>query len=129
MKVPLSEIVFSFARSSGPGGQNVNKVNSKAVLKWNVRDTNYLPESVRMRFLDRFSNRVNQEGEVVLSCDMYRDQKRNKEECIQRLEQMIAQVARPPKRRKPTKPSKASKNRRLDSKKRQGEKKQMRKIE
>ncbi len=126
MSLPLHEIVFTFARSSGPGGQNVNKVNSKAVLKWNVVGSNYLPFEVKERFIHRYTNRLNNLGELVLASDAYRDQRRNKEACLERLREMIASVARPPKKRKPTKPSKAAKNRRLESKKRQSQKKSFR---
>lgn len=125
MKVPRNEIYFTFARSSGPGGQNVNKVNSKAILHWNVVHSR-LSEPVRRRFRSRFANRIREDGEVLIQSDTYRDQPRNKEECFRRLDEMLATVAKPPKRRRPTKPTRASKERRLTTKKKQSEKKKLR---
>ncbi|MCB0403344.1 MAG: aminoacyl-tRNA hydrolase [Bdellovibrionales bacterium] len=125
MKVPRNEIYFTFARSSGPGGQNVNKVNSKAVLHWNVRHS-ALPRAVILRFLAKFSNRVREDGECLLQSDRYRDQPRNKEDCILRLNEMLDSVKTPPRRRRKTRPTKASKEKRLTTKRKQGEKKRLR---
>jgi len=127
--VPASELEFSFARSSGPGGQNVNKVSSKAVLRWAVAKTPSLPEEVRERFLAKYRTRITTEGELVMSCQRYRDQGRNIEECRTKLSEMIQAVLTAPRKRKATKPSKGSKERRLKEKKVQATRKQDRQTD
>ena len=79
IQIPDDEFHWSFARSGGPGGQNVNKVASKAILHWNVQDTLCLPVDVKQRFLTQQHTRINAEGELVLSSEKYRDQPRNVE--------------------------------------------------
>ncbi len=124
--VPDEEIHFSYARSSGKGGQNVNKVNSKAVLTWCFVENRSLPEDVRARFHDRYMARLTNAGEIVLQSDRFRDQPRNISDCLEKLRQMILDVAVAPKRRKKTKPTFGSKQRRLDGKKRDSVKKKLR---
>ena len=124
LRIPLREFSFSYARSSGPGGQNVNKVNTKVQLRWDLTKSPSLPEAVRQRFLDAFGTRVTNDGELVLSSTRYRDQARNQEDCLEKLRQMLASVARPPKKRRKTKPTRGSVRRRLESKKRNSEKKE-----
>lgn len=124
--VPDEEIVFSYARSSGKGGQNVNKVNSKAVLTWRFYDNRSLPPDVKDRFRERYMARLTNAGEIVLQSDRFRDQPRNIADCLEKLRQMILEVALPPKKRKKTKPTFGSKMRRLDSKKRDSAKKKLR---
>lgn len=124
--VPDEEIQFSYARSSGKGGQNVNKVNSKAVLTWRFVDNRSLPEDVRERFRERYMARLTNSGEIVLQSDRFRDQPRNISDCLEKLRQMILEVAIPPKRRKKTKPTYGSKQRRLEGKKRDSAKKKLR---
>jgi len=116
IQIPDAEFQWSFVRSSGPGGQNVNKVSSKAVLRWQAAASPSLPPEVRARFLARYGSRLTTEGELVISSQRYRDQGRNVEDALEKLRGMIAEVARPPKRRRPTKPTKASVTRRLESK-------------
>lgn len=123
LHVPLAEFEWSFARSSGPGGQNVNKVNSKAQLRWKVAENTSLPEGVRERFKSQFGNRISQEGDLVLVSQRYRDQPKNIEDCLAKLREMLLQVAAAPKRRRPTKPSRAAKQRRLNEKKAKSERK------
>lgn len=124
--VPDEEIHFSYARSSGKGGQNVNKVNSKAVLTWRFVENRSLPEDVRDRFRVRYQARLTNAGEIVLQSDRFRDQPRNISDCLEKLRQMIMDVAVPPKKRKKTKPTFGSKQRRLESKKRDSVKKKLR---
>lgn len=121
IRVPLSELSFTFARSSGPGGQNVNKVNSKATLHWSVTGTAALADDVRSRFLAAFGGQINKQGELVLHSQRFRDQERNIEDCLDKLRAMLQRIARPPKTRKKTRPSRAAKQRRLDDKKARSE--------
>lgn len=123
IRPPLAELRFSFARSSGPGGQNVNKVESKAVLRWDVARSRSLRADVRARFLERFATRITADGELVLSSQRYRDRERNVADCVEKLRAMLAEVAAPPKRRKPTRPGRAARERRLASKRAQARKK------
>lgn len=126
IRIPESELQWSFARSSGPGGQNVNKVSSKAVLRWQVAESAALPDDVRQRFLSRFRSRLTGDGALIVTSQRYRDQPRNIDDAKDKLAAMIATVAVPPKKRKPTKPSRAAVARRLESKQARSRKKQLR---
>jgi ribosome-associated protein len=126
LKIPLREFRFSFARSSGPGGQNVNKVNTKALLRWAVVESPTLPEPVRQRLLRKHRRRVTSEGELLISSQRFRDAGRNVADCLEKLRVMLAEAAVAPRHRKRTKPSRASARRRLDLKRRQSQKKQQR---
>ena len=120
IRIPMGELSFTFARSSGPGGQNVNKVNSKATLHWPISSAS-LPDDVRARFVAAFGGQISKQGELVLQSQRYRDQERNIEDCLEKLRSMLQRVAIPPKRRKKTRPSRASKQRRLNDKKARSE--------
>lgn len=126
IQIPRSEFEFTYARSSGPGGQNVNKVNSKAIMRWNVRQTNSLPTAVRARFLERYASRLTSEGHLILQSQKYRDQLRNTEDCLNRLRALILDVIRAPTKRRPTRPSRGSVERRLQNKKAKSERKKSR---
>lgn len=121
--IPRTELQLSFSRSPGPGGQNVNKVNSKVTLRWDVRETESLPLAVRRRFLTRYGNRISREGQLILTSHRYRDQPRNVADVMEKLRQLILAVAEAPKKRKPVKPSKAANRKRLDQKRQKSEKK------
>jgi ribosome-associated protein len=114
--LPLVELHFSFARSSGPGGQNVNKVESKAVLHWDVGASRAVPAAVRARLRSRYARRITGEGVLVLSSQRHRTRERNVADCLAKLEAMLAEVATPPKKRKPTRPGRAARERRLAEK-------------
>jgi ribosome-associated protein len=116
IQIPLEEFQFTFVRSSGPGGQNVNKVNSKAVLRWAVTASPSLPDDVRQRFLTQYPTRITTEGELVLSSQKYRDQPRNQEDCLEKVREMLLAVAAAPTVRRATKPSRGAKLRRLEGK-------------
>lgn len=124
ISIPQDELEFTYARSSGAGGQNVNKVNSKAVLRWRPGASRAMSAPVRERFMARFGSRLTSEGDLVLMSDRHRDQGRNAADCLEKLREMIASVLTPPKKRKPTKPTFGSKMRRLKGKKDHAEKKQ-----
>lgn len=127
VRIDDNEISFSFARSGGPGGQNVNKLNTKAVLHWCVETSTALRPAVKSRFRARYGNRINDEGEVVISSGRYRTQAQNKKDCLDRLEEMILAVLVPPKKRRATRPTRGSKERRLSGKRQLSQKKQGRK--
>ncbi len=126
ISIPLSEFKFAYSRSPGPGGQNVNKVNTKVTLKWNVEKTDSLPDQVHARLISKFSNRISKTGELIVTSHRFRDQGRNVADCLNKLREMVLAVATPPKSRKKTKPSKAAKRRRLDEKRRTSDRKQSR---
>lgn len=118
----------TFVRSSGPGGQNVNKVNTKAVLRWQVMHAAGLPGDVRRRVVNRYANRINNRGELILSSDQHRHQAQNLAACREKLREMVAAVWRPPKPRIKTRPTRASVERRLEQKRRQGRRKSTRRY-
>jgi ribosome-associated protein len=128
VRIPLEEFAFTFVRSSGPGGQNVNKVNTKAVLRWAINASPSLPEPVRQRFLAQFGTRVTNDGDLVLSSQRFRDQSQNQRDCLDKLREMLAAVAVAPKRRRKTKPTKGSVVRRRDEKRANSQKKQNRRT-
>jgi ribosome-associated protein len=115
--IPDGELNWSYARSGGPGGQNVNKVSSKAVLRWNLRATTALPAHVKERLTALNRRRVTIEGELVLSSQRYRDQDRNRQDCLEKLAQLVREAAMLPKTRRATRPTRGSQTRRLAAKK------------
>jgi ribosome-associated protein len=94
----------------------VNKVESKAVLRWDVARSRAVSGAVRARFAERFRHRITTEGELVLASQRYRDRERNVADCVEKLRAMLAEVAAPPKPRRPTRPTRASRERRLAEK-------------
>ena len=114
--IPDDELTFTFARSGGPGGQNVNKVSSKAVLRWDLAANTSLPEEVKVRLRGQERRRVTTEGELIVTSQAYRDQERNKQDCLDRLADMVRRALVVPKARKATKPTRGSKRRRLAEK-------------
>jgi ribosome-associated protein len=117
IEIPERELQFTFARSGGPGGQNVNKVASKAVLHWDVTGSASLPEEMKERFMTQNRGRITTEGVLVLDSQRFRDQAKNVADCLEKLRQMLMRSLHPPKKRRPTKPSRSSKERRLQAKK------------
>ena len=128
IKIPLSQLELSYVRSSGPGGQNVNKVSSKAVLRWNVAASGLLETDALRRLAVSFPAHLTKEGEVVITSQRSRDAVKNKADCFAKLKAMILKAVTKPKRRIPTRPTKGSVARRLNDKARQSQKKQNRKI-
>lgn len=123
IRIPLDEFEFTYSRSSGPGGQNVNKVNSKAQLRWKALASPSLPPDVLERLKASFGSRITTEGEILIVSQKYRDQPKNVADCLEKLRAMLASVARPKKKRRPTKPTLGSKKRRLNDKKAQSQRK------
>jgi ribosome-associated protein len=114
------------SRSSGAGGQHVNKTSSRVEIFWNVKTSSVLSEEQRARLLDRLASRLSTEGSIrVVASDM-RSQSRNRELAEERLAETVRRALLVPKKRRPTKPTRAAKEARLDSKKRQSHKKRER---
>ncbi|MBL8850592.1 MAG: aminoacyl-tRNA hydrolase [Planctomycetaceae bacterium] len=126
IRVPLSELEFNYARSSGPGGQNVNKVNSKVQLRWNLAATQVLPFEVAVRFRTQNRGKITDDGVFILVGQQFRDQPRNKADVIDRLRILLLAATKAPKTRRPTRATKGSKLRRLASKKRNSTRKSSR---
>ena len=124
--VPLAEFEFTYARSGGPGGQNVNKVNSKAILRWAIVSSPSISDQVKRRFMEAFASRISSDGDLILSSQRFRDQVSNTNDCLAKLKEMLTSVASVPKWRRPTKPTAASKARRVTSKRENSLKKQQR---
>ena len=114
--IPDSEFAWSFVRSGGPGGQNVNKVASKAVLRWHVTASPSLPAEVKERLLAQLHRRITGEGELIISSQRFRDQDRNRQDCLDKLQELVRLAATRPKLRRPTKPSRGARERRLQDK-------------
>ena len=113
----------AFSRSGGPGGQNVNKVNTKVTLRLRLGEIAGLSETEMERLKSSLANRISNDGEIVITSDEERSQRINLNKAYCRMETLIATAAKLPKHRRPTKPSKAAKERRLQSKKRLSQKK------
>src|SRR2546423_8520547 len=115
--IPDEELEWSFARSGGPGGENVNKVASKAVLGWGVTHSPSVPEDVRARFLTQNQGRITTEGIVVVMSERTRSQLLNRQDCLDILAGRLLAATKVPRKRKKTRPTRSSKERRLQAKK------------
>ena len=122
------EITWKFTRSSGPGGQNVNKVASKAALIWNIAASRAISEDVKSRLAQLFKRFFNGEGQMVVGSQRYRDQDRNRGDCVDKLRLMIEEASVVPKKRRKTRPTRSSKERRLAEKKHRAAKRERRDI-
>ena len=128
VRVPESALRFQFARSSGPGGQNVNKVNTKAELWVRLDAITGLSYRATARLRDLAGRRLTDAGEIHLAADASRSQQANRAEAMERLRKMLVAALHEPKARRKTKPSKAAKRRRLESKRRRSEVKSKRRA-
>jgi ribosome-associated protein len=121
------ELEFSTSRSSGPGGQHVNKVSTKVILRWNVLHSSLITDEQKVVLLNKLSAQLTREGELIINSQESRSQLQNKESAIEKLDALLRKALTKPKPRKATKPTKSSKVKRVDNKKRHAEKKQWRK--
>lgn len=121
-----SEFSFQASRSSGAGGQNVNKVNSRIELRFSITDSLILSDEEKAMLFAKLSSKLTDDGTLIITSQVSRSQLENKELCIEKLYQIIEKALTPKKPRRPTKPTAASKRKRLDEKKGNSEKKQMR---
>lgn len=127
ISIPRRELIINFVRSSGPGGQNVNKVATAVQLRFNVRTSPSLAEEIKARLSKLAGNRMTQNGEIVIEAKRYRAQEQNRSDAEQRLIALIRKALIRPKRRRPTHPTTSSKMRRVESKKLRGKTKILRK--
>lgn len=97
--IPLDKVEFQFARSSGPGGQNVNKLNTKAEIRFNLTSADWIPEEVKQRLRAAQGNKISKNGEIIISSQEHRTQNKNKEDCISKLQEMLAEAYVEPKER------------------------------
>ncbi|MEP7289642.1 MAG: alternative ribosome rescue aminoacyl-tRNA hydrolase ArfB [Chloroflexota bacterium] len=120
------EIQEEFVRSSGPGGQNVNKVATAVQLRFDVRHSSSLPADVRERLVRLVGSRLTEDGLLIITAQRYRTQVQNRQDALDQLVELLRQATQRPKPHFKTKPTKASKQRRLESKQRHSARKQLR---
>ena len=121
VSIPMSELSFRFARSSGPGGQHVNRSATQVELLFDVAGSPSLNESQRQRVLRKLKSRIDQEGVLHLVSQETRSQLRNREEAVERFQELMRDALRVPKSRRPTRPTRTARERRLGEKRRRGE--------
>lgn len=124
--IPEQELEFQTSRAGGPGGQHVNKAETRVEVVWNVEESEALTENQRERILRKLSTRIDGTGRLRVASQEHRSQARNKEEAVARLEELVQDALTVPRPRKKTRPSRAAKERRLKEKKERAEKKKLR---
>jgi ribosome-associated protein len=115
--IPVRELIEIFSRASGRGGQNVNKVETKVELHWNVNASMAFGDPAKKRIHEVLKNKINKDGELIVSCQSQRSQEQNRVEAISKLNALVAKALTPQKKRKAMKPTRIAKERRLEEKK------------
>ena len=128
IKLIPDELQFSFFRSPGPGGQNVNKVATAVLLRFNLLQSQSINDAMRTRLIGKLAAKLTASGDILIKATRYRTQESNKRDAKMRLLQLLTQYAYPPKARKATKPTKAAKEKRLENKKLNSKRKSLRKV-
>lgn len=126
LTIPDAELEVQSSRSSGPGGQNVNKVETRVTVRFDVAGSAVLTEEERRLILERLSSRITKEGVLQVSSQVHRSQAANREEAMERVARLLAAALRPRRRRKKTRVPRAAKRRRLEAKRRRSEVKRLR---
>jgi len=126
IRIAEGSITIGYVRSRGPGGQNVNKLNTRSQLVFDLKGCTDLAPAVKKRLAALAGRRMTTDGRLVMQSDRYRHQGRNRQECLDRLRRLIRKALQPPKPRIPTQPSRAAKEKRLSDKKRRGQVKSLR---
>jgi ribosome-associated protein len=119
--LPAAELEYTASRASGPGGQHVNTADTRIQLRWNLEASTALSDVQKDRVRRALASRLTADGDLVLASDSHRSQRRNRDEVTQRLASLLREALRPPKPRKKTKPTRASRERRLQDKKRRAQ--------
>ena len=118
MVIPARELQFAYSRSGGPGGQNVNKVETRVQLRFDLEASLVFNAGQKRRIAEAAGRRMTSEGQLLMSCDSYRERERNRAELLARFRRLVLSAIAPKKARKATKPTQGSKRRRLEGKKR-----------
>lgn len=127
--IPESELQFNFIRSSGPGGQNVNKVSTAVQLRFDIINSPSLPKEIKERLISKSGSRVTKEGILIIEAKRFRTQESNKQDAVDRFIELIRKAGKKPKKRIKTRPPKESRLKRIEEKKKRSHLKKLRRTD